>query len=165
MNKNVSVFHLVVFINSNFSLDYRTLSTPIPHKHQTQLWCFANNPITKTGHILYFAILPEIQNHFPRLLRCCMWLYLKERSICTLPAPQTVWQPKQLLLKPGLWTQSAACLSLWHWTYYGSLCLPPCTVGAVVWLVKQADRVTALITAGENFNSAVPTQPRYTKIS
>lgn len=63
---------------------------------------------TKTGHIFCNSLRNS------RQLRCCVWLYQKKRGISTLPAPQTLWQPEQLLLKPGLWTQSVACLSLWQ---------------------------------------------------
>lgn len=110
MNENSSVIWMRLMnswlvLQSNLSKHHKTLSTP---EHQTQLWCFASSHNTKTGHLFCNS------SRNSRQLRCCVWLYQKKRGISTLPAPQTLWQPEQLLLKPGLWTQSAACLSLWQ---------------------------------------------------
>lgn len=114
---------------------------PMNHKMLSFYFClradsYDSLPMEWTA---YCARLPTFFFFFT--LRC-MWLHLKERGISTLPVPLNAWQPKLLLLKSGLWTQSATCLSSWHATYY----LSPCAVGAEVWLVKQADGVAALIT-------------------
>lgn len=133
---------LVAFIDYRVSLHHKPVSTPVAQQTNIKL-----NSSLKQAICIFFN---APSNCFPRQLRCCVWLHLKEGGISTPLAPQKVWQSKLLLLKPGLWTQSAACLSLWYQTYYGSFCLPQCAVGAVLWLVKQADTVTAVIMAGEN---------------
>ena len=149
----------------SFKLKYlvRHMLKPL-YTSQTNCAALPLTHISKTNCI-FLQSFQEFHNCFPRLLRCWMWLYLKERErgISALPATQTVWQPGQLLLKPGLWTQSAACLSWWHQTYYRPFFF--CAVGAAVRLVKQSDGVCSVDNGREFLKPVVPTWLHHIKIS
>ncbi len=95
---NKAMKYAWLVMDSNLSIQHKT-HYALYLEQQTQLWCFASSHISKTGRIF---CIPSINSQpFPRLLRCCMWLCLKERGISTPPAPQTVWQPSSCSWSQG----------------------------------------------------------------
>lgn len=126
--KKKSILGLYQNMDSHFCHWSMTDVMTVSMNMHSETQAFPSSDFVETSH-MYFAILQETQNRSPRLWKCCMWLYLKNRGISPLPAPQRVWQPELPHLNPRLWTQSVACLSVWHQTYYGSFCLSPVRCG------------------------------------